>query len=98
MPRKARIDAPGALHHIICRGIKRRLLFRDDYDRQDFVRHLVVILTETLRHATRVFLCPNGDPFPSTPLFLITGIKQSASLTSPAGLLSHRLTRLIICG
>jgi putative transposase len=23
MPRKARIDAPGALHHIICRGIER---------------------------------------------------------------------------
>jgi len=24
MPRKARIDAPGALHHIIIRGIERR--------------------------------------------------------------------------
>ena len=24
MPRKARIDAPGALHHVICRGIERR--------------------------------------------------------------------------
>jgi hypothetical protein len=23
MPRKARIDAPGALHHIICRGLKK---------------------------------------------------------------------------
>jgi hypothetical protein len=23
MPRKSRIDAPGALHHIICRGIER---------------------------------------------------------------------------
>ena len=25
MPRKAGIDAPGALHHIICRGIERRI-------------------------------------------------------------------------
>ena len=25
MPRKARIDAPGALRHIICRGIERRI-------------------------------------------------------------------------
>ncbi|MBM3205796.1 transposase, partial [Candidatus Shapirobacteria bacterium] len=24
MPRKARIDAPGALHHVIIRGIERR--------------------------------------------------------------------------
>ena len=25
MPRKARIDAPGALHHVIIRGIERRM-------------------------------------------------------------------------
>jgi len=34
MPRKARIDAPGALHHIIVRGIERRRIFSDDQDRQ----------------------------------------------------------------
>jgi hypothetical protein len=27
MPRRTRIDAPGALHHIICRGIERRKIF-----------------------------------------------------------------------
>ena len=27
MPRKARIDAPGALHHIIVRGIDRKKIF-----------------------------------------------------------------------
>lgn len=27
MPRKSRIDAPGALHHIIVRGIERRKIF-----------------------------------------------------------------------
>ncbi len=36
MPRKARIDAPGASHHIIVRGIERRKIFKDDYDRIDF--------------------------------------------------------------
>ena len=30
MPRKARIDAPGALHHIIVRGIERRRIFSSD--------------------------------------------------------------------
>ena len=30
MPRKARIDAPGALHHVIIKGIERRKIFRSD--------------------------------------------------------------------
>ena len=37
MPRKARIDAPGALHHIIVRGIERRRIFTDDQDRDNFL-------------------------------------------------------------
>ena len=37
MPRKARLDAPGALHHIMIRGIERRKIFRDDGDREDFL-------------------------------------------------------------
>jgi hypothetical protein len=41
MPRKARLDAPGALHHIIARGIERRKIFRDDKDRDDFLERLV---------------------------------------------------------
>jgi len=37
MPRKARIDTPGALHHIIVRGIERRSIFYDDLDRENFI-------------------------------------------------------------
>ena len=40
MPRKARIDAPGALHHVIIRGIERRKVFRSDYDRKNFLNRL----------------------------------------------------------
>ena len=29
MPRHARLDAEGVLHHIIVHGIERRLIFRD---------------------------------------------------------------------
>ena len=47
MPRKARIDAPGALHHIIVRGIERRKIFYDDNDRDNFLDRLGMILTET---------------------------------------------------
>ena len=37
MPRQARIDAPGAVHHIIVRGIERRAIFTDDSDRTNFL-------------------------------------------------------------
>ena len=41
MPRQARIDAPGALHHIIIRGIERKAIFKEDADRANFVGRLV---------------------------------------------------------
>ena len=47
MPRKSRIDAPGALHHIIARGIERRSIFSDDDDRDDFLKRLGIVLLET---------------------------------------------------
>lgn len=47
MPRKARIDATGALHHIICRGIERRKIFDDEADRENFLDRLGIILNET---------------------------------------------------
>ena len=46
MPRKARIDAPGALHHIIVRGIERKPIFRDNRDYQNFVERLDIILMD----------------------------------------------------
>jgi putative transposase len=47
MPRKARIDAPGALHHVIIRGIERRKIFRSDYDRKNFLNRMPVLVSET---------------------------------------------------
>jgi hypothetical protein len=44
MPRKARIDAPGALQHVIVRGIERRDIFFDDMDRDNFLTRLSVIM------------------------------------------------------
>jgi putative transposase len=40
MPRQARLDAAGVLHHVMARGIEQGLIFRDDHDREDFVRRL----------------------------------------------------------
>ena len=59
MPRKARIDAPGALHHIICRGIERRKIFDNHADRDNFLERLGNILKETSTPCYGWALIPN---------------------------------------
>ena len=59
MPRKARIDAPGALLHIFVRGIKRQRIFSDDQDRDNFVERLGNIVTETQTPCFAWALIPN---------------------------------------
>ena len=75
MSRKARIDAPGALHHIVVRGIERRAIFEDDKDREDFLDRLSNLLpeTETPRYA-RALMTNHVH------LFLRTGIIPISSI------------------
>ena len=40
MPRQARLDVPGALHHIMIRGINKSPIFRDDHDKTLFLGRL----------------------------------------------------------
>lgn len=40
MPRAPRLDAPGALHHVIARGIEKSPIFRDAFDMEGFVARL----------------------------------------------------------
>ena len=47
MPRKARIDAPDALHHVIVRGIERGKIFRHVCDRKNFLHRLDKLIPET---------------------------------------------------
>ena len=47
MPRLARIDAPGVLHHVMIRGIERRKIFLNDQDREDMLDRLAKLLPET---------------------------------------------------
>jgi len=37
MPRQARLDAPGTLHHVMGRGIEGSEIFRSKNDRVDFL-------------------------------------------------------------
>ena len=40
MPRQARLDAPGTLHHVMLRGVEKRVIVSDAEDREDFVARL----------------------------------------------------------
>ena len=42
MPRLARLDAPGVLHHVMGRGIEGEKIFLNDGDRKDFITRLSV--------------------------------------------------------
>ncbi len=75
MPRKARIDAPGALHHIIVRGIEQRQIFRDDRDRDQFIQRLSDVLTETDTPCYAWALMPNH-----VHLLLKTGLTPIATI------------------
>jgi len=59
MPRQARIDAAGALHHIIARGIERCDIFRGEADYDEFLRRLGQILVQTETSCLAWALIPN---------------------------------------
>ena len=63
MPRLARLDAPGVLHHIIIRGIERRMIFKDDQDRENFLERLGKLLPETETICYAWALIPNHAHF-----------------------------------
>jgi REP-associated tyrosine transposase len=46
MPRHAHLDAPGALHHVIVRGINKAAIFRDDQDKDRFLERLAQNVTQ----------------------------------------------------
>src|SRR6056297_3109223 len=86
MPRHARIDAPGVLQHVICRGIERGRIFLDDDDRHAFVERLSSLLAETQTPCYAWALIPNhfhlllrtgGTPLETFMRRLLTGYAVS---------------------
>jgi putative transposase len=86
MPRQGRIDFPGALHHVIARGINRSSIFQDDYDRKNFIIRLKNALEETKFACLAWSLIPNHahlllrtGPIPLSDLMrrLLTGYALS---------------------
>ncbi|MEJ2169945.1 MAG: transposase, partial [Desulfobacterales bacterium] len=52
-------DAPGALHHIIVRGIERKRIFRSNKDRNDFLERIGDLLKDTATNCYAWALIPN---------------------------------------
>jgi REP element-mobilizing transposase RayT len=86
MPRKARIDAVGALHHIIVRGIERRAIVRDDVDREHFLGRLGNLLLDSktscyawavLRNHVHLLLRTGTVPVATLMARLLTGYAAS---------------------
>ena len=73
MPRKARLDAPGVMRHVIIRGIDQRKIFRDDWDREDLLQRLSNLMPATQtppailarrfeqRASTATYACQRGE-------------------------------------
>jgi putative transposase len=59
MPRKSRIDAPSAFHHIIGRGINRQEIFSDETDYRDFLNRVGDLFSETNTSCYAWALLPN---------------------------------------
>ncbi len=56
MPRLARLDAPGILHHVMGRGIERKEIFINDTDRSDFIDRLAALVEEDAAAKNSVIL------------------------------------------
>ncbi len=75
MPRKSRIDAPGALHHVIIRGIERNPIFKDTIDRKNFLDRLEKLLPDSQTACYAWALMPNH-----VHLLMKTGLMPMATV------------------
>ena len=59
MPRLARLDAPGVLHHVMGRGIERRKILINKKDRNDFISRLAELAEGNAMNIYAWALLPN---------------------------------------
>jgi putative transposase len=86
MPRQARLDAAGTLHHVILRGMEKRQIFDDDQDRKIFVDRMghLAVGTQTriyawslLTNHAHILLRSGPAGLPSYMRRLLTGYAQT---------------------
>ena len=82
MPRSARLDAPGVLHHVMGRGIERKKIFLNKKDQKDFIDRLAELAVNGSMEIYAWALLPNhfhllcktkNRPLSSSMRTLLTG-------------------------
>ena len=53
MPRKLRVEYPGAMYHVMSRGDRREDIFLNDVDRHDFLKTLAEACLKTEKGSVR---------------------------------------------
>jgi REP element-mobilizing transposase RayT len=93
MPRTARLDAPGVVHHIIIRGIERRMIFKDNRDREEFLERMATLLSATGTACYAWALLPNHAHFLLRPERVSLATVMRRLLTGYAVRFNRRHTR-----
>ena len=74
MPRLARLDAPGVVHHVMIRGIGRKNIFNDNKDRDNLLERISELIPKSNTACYAWALLPNHAHF----LFRTGDIDSSA--------------------
>jgi len=86
MPRQARLDSAGTLHHIILRGIEKRQIVDDNLDRETFVNRMGQLALETktkiyawslMTNHAHVLMRSGPEGLPQYMRRLLTGYAQA---------------------
>jgi REP element-mobilizing transposase RayT len=107
MPRGPRLDASGVLHHVMARGLDRQSIFRDNHNRDDFVRRLASLAEAGALVVSAWALLPNHchllvrtarKPLPRAMRSLLTGYAGAFNRRHrPSGhLLQNRYKSLVV--
>ena len=107
MPRQARLDSPGTLHHVIIRGIEKRRIVDDDADRDGFISRMEKVCSDTetrvyawalMSNHAHIFLRSGTAGLPKFMRRLLTGHAVSYNLRhSRHGHLFQNRYKSIIC-
>ena len=82
MPRQARLDSPGTLHHVMIRGIEGRSIFFEDGDRENFLARMRDLSLNTgtrilawafMKNHVHLLLFSGGAGLPTFMRKLLTG-------------------------
>jgi putative transposase len=107
MPRQARLDVAGTLHHIILRGIEKRQIFDDDLDREAFINRMGHLALETgtkiyawslMKNHAHLLLRSGPGGLPQYMRRLLTGYAQAYNRRHKrSGYLYQNRYKSIVC-